>query len=97
MKKRKIKNKENKFEKLLEIPKEITTNIPRFIISGFEEILVENYKGILEYEENFVKVATYIGIININGINLKLNQMKDDTIFIYGQIDSIIMEKDIDN
>ncbi len=94
---RKIKRKENKLDKLLDIPKEITTNIPKIIISGFEEVLVENYKGVLEYEENFVKIASYIGIININGISLKLNQMKDDTVLIYGQIDSVTMEKDIDN
>ncbi len=94
---RKIKKKENKFDKLLDIPKEITTNIPKIIINGFEEILIENYKGILEYEENLVKIASYVGIININGIDLKLNQMKDDTVSIFGQIDSITMEKDIDN
>ena len=81
----------------MEIPKEIATSTPRLIINGFEEVLVENYKGVLEYEENFIKIATYIGIVNINGINLKLNQMKDDTVFIYGQIDSVTMEKDIDN
>ena len=40
---RKIKKKENKFDKLLDIPKEITTNIPKIIINGFEEILIENY------------------------------------------------------
>lgn len=94
---KKIKRKENKFDKLLEIPKEIATSTPRLIINGFEEVLVENYKGVLEYEENFIKIATYIGIVNINGVNLKLNQMKDDTVFIYGQIDSVSMEKDIDN
>lgn len=94
---KKIKRKENRFDKLLEIPKEIATSTPRLIINGFEEVLVENYKGVLEYEENFIKIATYIGIVNINGINLKLNQMKDDTVFIYGQIDSVTMEKDIDN
>ena len=82
---------------MLDIPKEITTNIPKIIINGFEEILIENYKGILEYEENLVKIASYVGIININGIDLKLNQMKDDTVSIFGQIDSITMEKDIDN
>ena len=69
---KKIKRKENRFDKLLEIPKEIATSTPRLIINGFEDVLVENYKGVLEYEENFIKIATYIGIVNINGINLKL-------------------------
>ena len=94
---KKIKRKENKFDKLLEIPKEIATSTPRLIIRGFQELLVENYKGVLEYEENFIRIATYIGIVNINGINLKLNQMKDDTVFIYGQIESEKKKKDFDN
>ena len=91
------KRRESKFENLLEIPKEITTNLPKITIIGFEEMLIENYKGILEYEEFYIKISTYIGIVNINGFNLKLNQMKDETILINGIIDSISLEKDIED
>jgi len=94
--KRNQKRKENRFESLLELPKEITTNQPKITIVGFEEMLIENYKGILEYEEFYIKLATYIGIININGFNLKLNQMKEDTILVTGKIDSIDLENDIE-
>lgn len=93
----KRKQKENKLESLLELPKEITTNQPKITIIGFEEMLIENYKGILEYENFYIRLATYIGIININGFNLKLNQMKEDTILITGKIDSIDLENDIEN
>lgn len=94
--KRNKKRKENKFESLLELPKEITTNQPKITIVGFEEMLIENYKGILEYEEFYIRLATYIGIININGFNLKLNQMKEETILVTGKIDSIDLENDIE-
>ena len=30
---------------MLEIPKEVYSNIPNFIITGFEEMIIENYKG----------------------------------------------------
>ena len=40
-----------RFNDILEIPKEIYTNIPNFIITGFEDMIIENYKGILEYED----------------------------------------------
>ncbi len=93
----KRKQKENKLESLLELPKEITTNQPKITIIGFEEMLIENYKGILEYENFYIRLATYIGIININGFNLKLNQMKEDTILVTGKIDSIDLENDIEN
>lgn len=93
----KRKQKENKLESLLELPKEITTAQPKITIMGFEEMLIENYKGILEYENFYIRLATYIGIININGFNLKLNQMKEDTILVTGKIDSIDLENDIEN
>ena len=95
--KRKTKRKEeNKIEAILELPKEIITGQPKITIMGFKEMLIENYKGILEYEEFYIRLATYIGVININGFNLKLNQMKDETIMVTGKIDSIDLENDIE-
>ena len=65
---------------------------PQFAVPILE-MLIENYKGILEYEEYYVKVNTHIGIVNINGFNLKLEQMTGDDIKIIGDIDSMEIEK----
>ena len=89
--------KRKKINDILEIPKEIYTNIPNLIITGFEEIIIENYKGILEYEDYFVRVNTYIGIVNIHGINLKLEKMTEDNLKIIGKIESIEIERTIDS
>ena len=56
-----------KLNEILDMPKEVISNVPKLTITGFQELLVENYKGILEYEDFFVRVNTYIGIVNING------------------------------
>lgn len=85
------------FNDILEIPKEIYTNIPNFIITGFEEMIIENYKGILEYEDYYVRVNTYIGIVNIHGTNLRLEKMTEDNIKITGKIESIEIERTIDS
>lgn len=90
------RNKPSKLDNLLDIPKEVSTNIPKITISGFEEILIENHKGILEYEEFFIRLNTYIGIININGFNLKLEEMTSDDIKVKGKIDSIDFENTTD-
>ena len=82
---------------MLEIPKEIYTNIPNFIITGFEDMIIENYKGILEYEDYYIRVNTYIGIVNIHGINLRLEKMTEDNIKIIGKIESIEIERTIDS
>lgn len=87
-----MKNRLNKINEFLEMPEEITSNKPKITILGFEELVIENYKNILEYEEIFIKINTHIGAININGFNLKLIQMNKDDIMITGQIDSIDFE-----
>ena len=90
------KQRLNKINDLLEFPKEIGSSLPRITMVGFNRLLIENYKGILEYEEFFIKINTYIGIININGFNLELNNLTDDDILITGKIDSIDIEENID-
>ncbi len=82
-----------RLEKILEFPEEIYTNSPKITIVGFDEMIIENYKGILEYEEYFTSISTYIGIININGFNLNLEKMTNDDIKITGKIDSIDVER----
>lgn len=86
------KRRENRLEKLLEMPKEVVSNEPKITISGFNEMLIENYKNILEYEEFYIKLNTYIGIININGFNLNLEKVSTDDIMVTGKIDSIDFE-----
>ena len=90
------KNNYNKFDKILELPKEVCSNVPKMIITGFDEIIIENFKGILEYEDFFVKINTHIGIININGYNLLLENMTDDDIKVKGKIESVDIERTID-
>lgn len=85
-----MKNKKyTRLDKLLEMPKEVVSNISKISIIGFNEMLIENYKAILEYEENFIKIATYIGVINISGFDLLLESMTDDDIKVSGKIDSM--------
>ena len=86
----------NKINRMLEMPKETYTNEPKVIITGFNELWIENYKGILEYEEYFIRLSTYIGIININGFNLRLDKMTEDNLKITGKIESLDIERQVD-
>ncbi len=94
MRKRKSKknNTFSKVEKLLEIPQEISSDIPKFTMLGFEKLLIENYKAVLEYQDFFIRISTYIGIININGFELDLQEMRTDELLITGKIESIDIE-----
>jgi sporulation protein YqfC len=88
--KTKIVRKLNNF---LEVPKEVGGVQPKITIVSFDEMLIENYKGILEYEEFYIKINTEIGTININGFNLSLEQITEDDILIKGKIESLDIER----
>ena len=81
---------------MLELPQEVCTNMPKITITGFDEMIIENFKGILEYEEFFVRINTYIGIVSVNGFNLNLENMTNDDIKVTGQIESVELEKTVD-
>ena len=89
----KKKNYSRKIDKFLEIPKEVYSNNPKIVITGFDELIVENFKGILEYEEFFVRISTHIGTVNINGYNLNLETMTNDDIRVTGKIESFDFER----
>ena len=41
----------------LELPKEIMLGLPLISLLGREEVTIENYKGILEYDEESVRIG----------------------------------------
>ena len=95
-KKGKKKIKQNKLDRLLEMPVEISSNEPKVTITSFKEMLIENYKAILEYQDFFVRISTHIGIVNINGFDLKLEEMTTDDLKIKGKIEGIDFENTVD-
>lgn len=92
LKRKRITRGMSRINEILEMPAEVVSNIPKISILGFEEMLIENYKNIIEYEDFYIKVNTHIGVINVNGFNLNLIQMNQDDMKITGKIDSIDFE-----
>ena len=87
------KNRMSKLNKILEIPEEVYSDVPKISLIGFDEMIIENYKGILEYEEFFIRISTYKGLISINGYNLNLETMTNDDIRVTGKIESFDFER----
>ncbi|MBR2744619.1 MAG: YabP/YqfC family sporulation protein [Clostridia bacterium] len=87
------KSKINRINRALEIPEEVVSSVPKITALGFEKLMIENYKSILEYQDFFIRISTCIGIININGFDLKMNEMTSDDIVVEGKIDSLDFEE----
>ena len=88
-----MQKKINRLTQLLDIPRELDKKQTKVTILSFDEILIENFKGIMEYEEFYIKINTELGLININGFNLNLEQMTNDDIIVKGVINSIDLER----
>ena len=85
-----------RLNKMLEVPDEVVMQVPKLTILKFEEVLIENYKGILEYQDFFIRIQTHIGIVNINGYQLSLEEMTVDDLVVKGKIESIDFESIVD-
>ena len=93
---KKKRNTISKIDRILEMPQEVYSDTPKITITGFNEMIIENFKGILEYEDYYVRINTSLGIININGYELKLENMTNDDIKVKGKVESIDIERNFD-
>lgn len=78
----------NKLTNLFELPKDVVLNLPLITIVGNKEIQIENYKGIVEYSEEMIKVKTTVGVIKVNGKKLFVKLITSENIQITGFIKS---------
>ena len=74
------------------MPIEVTTSNPKITILGLSELLIENFKGIIEYEDYLIKINTFIGIVIIEGDKLNLNQITENDVSVNGEIEKIYFE-----
>jgi len=78
-----------KISDALELPKEITLDIPKITILGAESVTIENHKGIISYSDNQIRVNTGCGILSISGQRLAIKSIIQEEIIITGQIGNI--------
>jgi len=78
-----------KISDALELPKEITLDIPKITILGAESVTIENHKGIISYNDNQIRVNTGCGILTISGQRLAIKSIIQEEIIITGQISNI--------
>ncbi len=74
---------------MLELPKEVVLNLPVIQALGNEDVNIINYKGVVEYNEQYVKISAGSGIIRLEGKRLVLRQVTGDQVSISGRIKKI--------
>lgn len=75
------------------MPKDVTLGIPIVTLAGREELCIENYRGIIEYTEELIRVQTKTGQMKINGRHLQIQYYTNDEMKIIGKITSLELGK----
>jgi len=78
-----------KVAKMLEIPEEVVSDRPKITTVGRKEVFIENYRGIIEFTNEIVRINSNYGIITISGKNMKIREITNEDIIITGDIDNI--------
>jgi sporulation protein YqfC len=84
-KEKKPKLKE-KVAEVFELPKEIVLDVPKLTMVGNGGLIIENYKGVIQYDDNKVRINTGVGVIKISGESLEIKEITSENIMIDGVI-----------
>lgn len=84
--KRKIKEK---ITDVLELPKEVVLNISKITIIGNQELIIENYKGVIEYSSTLIRINTGNCLVKITGKSLCIEEITSEDIKISGQVSTL--------
>lgn len=74
---------------MIEIPTDLQVNQPTVTVLSNTFMSIENYRSILEYDINLIKIKTKVNTIKISGDKLYLKYITDTEIGIKGIIYSV--------
>ena len=75
-----------KMGQILDMPLDMIKDYSRMTVLGNESVLIENYKGIVEYDEELIRLNNNICLY---GSKLSIEEITDDEILVTGKIKSI--------
>ena len=78
-----------KLAQKLNIPEDISDGLPIITITGKCEIYVENYKGIIEYNKNCIKIQTKVSRVTFFGKDLEIVYYTNVDMKITGEMETI--------
>lgn len=78
-----------KFAEMLELPKELVLNIPRITMAGNGDMMIENYKGLIEYSRDRIRISTGPGTVKIMGKGLAIREITSEDVIISGDIHTL--------
>ena len=68
---------------------DVVLGVPILTLTGHYEVNIENYRGILEYTEQLIRINVRSGQIRITGKSLEINYYTTTDMKITGKVEKI--------
>lgn len=86
---KKTNNIKTNISEALELPIDITMDLPKITLVGNQEAIIFNHKGIIEYTSSLIRINSRSGIIKLVGNDLEIKNILSEEIYIVGIIDIV--------
>ena len=77
------------------LPPEIRRDVPRIILSGGEELLLEQHGGLFSYDSKCIRIRTGAGLLTVEGEKLVIEYFGVQDLMIRGKIHALRMDERI--
>lgn len=81
-----------KAESALDLSEGVLRDAANITLYGTSLIEVDNFKGLLDFSKSSLRINTTDTILRIDGINLEISYMTDESISVKGTIKSVSFE-----
>lgn len=88
-KKKSINEAKDRFSKFLELPQEVIGKSSKITIIQNNSILIEGYKQIIDYYDDYIKIKLNSMDVLIDGKTLDIKEITDSDLVVEGNIYSI--------
>ena len=77
---------------ILELPRDIVFDLPRIIIIGNRRLIVENFKTLIEFNSEKIRLDTKSGLLFVKGTQLNIKEITSEDIVIEGYLKTVDYE-----
>ncbi len=74
---------------LLDLPQDVTFDLPRLTMIGNVQLYIENHRGVLHFAPDLLKLKLAKGELEVRGSDLVIRAILPEEVFIEGRISDV--------
>lgn len=75
--------------KILDVPQDITMDLPRLTMIGNMQLFIENHRGVLHFSDQYLKLGLSKGVLEVRGSGLSIRTIMTEEVLVEGIISDL--------